>query len=175
MSTTFIGQPISRVDGRDKVTGRATYAAEFRADNVAHAAVVRSTVARGRIASIDTALAQGAPGVLAVITSATVAVAVLSDKVFERNETLVVTLSAAVNATLADGASLGTIVNDDTRVGLALRRATQHRVRVGVATVPAAALAPVKVYRVLHSGATRMVLATTLDASGHLSVRLDRH
>ena len=29
MTTTFIGQPVSRVDGRAKVTGRATYAAEF--------------------------------------------------------------------------------------------------------------------------------------------------
>ena len=29
MTTAFIGQPISRVDGRQKVTGRATYAAEF--------------------------------------------------------------------------------------------------------------------------------------------------
>ena len=29
MITAFIGQPVSRVDGRQKVTGGATYAAEF--------------------------------------------------------------------------------------------------------------------------------------------------
>ena len=29
MTTAFIGQPLSRVDGRQKVTGGATYAAEF--------------------------------------------------------------------------------------------------------------------------------------------------
>ena len=29
MTTAFIGQPVSRVDGRQKVTGGATYAAEF--------------------------------------------------------------------------------------------------------------------------------------------------
>ena len=54
MTTAFIGQPVSRVDGRQKVTGGATYAAEFEVPNVAHAAVVRSTIANGRIASIDT-------------------------------------------------------------------------------------------------------------------------
>ena len=48
-----IGQPISRVDGRQKVTGGATYAAEFDVPGQAHGAIVRSTVARGRIAWID--------------------------------------------------------------------------------------------------------------------------
>jgi hypothetical protein len=68
MTTAFIGQPVSRVDGRQKVTGAATYAAEFEVANLAHAAVVRSTVANGRIASIDRAAAERAPGVLAVLT-----------------------------------------------------------------------------------------------------------
>ena len=35
MTTTFIGQPVSRVDGWQKVTGGATYAAEFDVANVA--------------------------------------------------------------------------------------------------------------------------------------------
>ena len=48
MSTAFIGQAVSRVDGHAKVTGRATYAAEFQVANVAHADVVRSTVALRR-------------------------------------------------------------------------------------------------------------------------------
>ena len=55
MTTAFIGQPVSRVDGRLKVTGGATYAAEFEAPRLAHGAIVRSTVANGRIASIDAA------------------------------------------------------------------------------------------------------------------------
>ena len=29
MTTAFIGQPVSRIDGRQKVTGGATYAEEF--------------------------------------------------------------------------------------------------------------------------------------------------
>ena len=65
--TTFIGRPVSRVDGRQKVTGGATYAAEFDVPGLAHGAVVRSTVANG-IASIDSAAAERAPGVVAVLT-----------------------------------------------------------------------------------------------------------
>jgi xanthine dehydrogenase YagR molybdenum-binding subunit len=68
MSTAYIGQPVSRVDGRQKVTGGATYAAEFQMPGLVHAQAVRSTIAHGRIAAIDIASAQRAPGVLAVIT-----------------------------------------------------------------------------------------------------------
>ena len=38
MTTAFIGQPVSRVDGRQKVTGGATYAAEFDLPGQAHGA-----------------------------------------------------------------------------------------------------------------------------------------
>jgi xanthine dehydrogenase YagR molybdenum-binding subunit len=68
MSTAVIGKPVSRVDGRQKVTGGATYAAEFHTPGLAHAAVARSTIASGRIASIDSAAAERLPGVLAVLT-----------------------------------------------------------------------------------------------------------
>jgi xanthine dehydrogenase YagR molybdenum-binding subunit len=68
MTTAFIGQPVSRVDGRQKVTGRATYAAEFDQPNQAYAAIVRSTIPAGRIASIETAAAEQALGVITVLT-----------------------------------------------------------------------------------------------------------
>jgi xanthine dehydrogenase YagR molybdenum-binding subunit len=68
MITAAIGQPVSRVDGRKKVTGGATYAAEFDAPNVAHGAIVRSTIASGRITAIDSSAAEKAPGVIAVLT-----------------------------------------------------------------------------------------------------------
>jgi xanthine dehydrogenase YagR molybdenum-binding subunit len=68
MTIAFIGQPVSRIDGRQKVTGGATYAAEFDVPGLAHGAIVRSTVANGRIASIDSAAAERAPGVVAVLT-----------------------------------------------------------------------------------------------------------
>jgi xanthine dehydrogenase YagR molybdenum-binding subunit len=64
----LIGQPIPRVDGRAKVTGAATYAGEFDIPGLCHAAVVASTVPRGRIVRIGAAAAERAPGVLAVLT-----------------------------------------------------------------------------------------------------------
>jgi xanthine dehydrogenase YagR molybdenum-binding subunit len=63
-----IGQPISRVDGRLKVTGGAHYTADIPLAGAAHAAIVHSRIANGRTVSIDTEAAARAPGVLAVIT-----------------------------------------------------------------------------------------------------------
>src|SRR5829696_2675108 len=59
---------IDRVDGRAKVTGSATYAAEHKMQNTMYGFLVGSTVAKGRIRTIDTKAAERAPGVLAVIT-----------------------------------------------------------------------------------------------------------
>lgn len=59
---------INRVDGFAKVTGSATYSAEYKTDGVVYACLVGSTIAKGRIKSIDTKKAEWAPGVLAVIT-----------------------------------------------------------------------------------------------------------
>jgi hypothetical protein len=125
-------------------------------------------------AGTDYRATSGTVTVPAGSTTANVTVPVLSDKVREANETLQVTLTAPVGATLADGSAVGTIVNDDTQVNLGMRRAKHHRVRVAVSTLPVAAGAPVKVYRVTRSGVTR-VLNTTLNASGRISVRLGHH
>jgi len=50
------------------VTGTATYAAEHKAENIVFGFLVGSTIAKGRIKSIDSKNAEHAPGVLAVIT-----------------------------------------------------------------------------------------------------------
>ena len=65
-----VGKPLDRYEGRLKATGRATYAYEYNdiAGNVAYGYVLGAAIAKGRIASIDTAKAQAAPGVLAVVT-----------------------------------------------------------------------------------------------------------
>jgi len=68
MSETFTGRGIDRVDGRLKVTGRAPYAAEIAVANVAHAVIVGSAIAKGKIASIDTRAASRAAGVITVLT-----------------------------------------------------------------------------------------------------------
>ena len=49
-----IGSPIDRVDGPEKVTGRARYAAEILLPNTVYAAVVGATVPSGRVSAIDT-------------------------------------------------------------------------------------------------------------------------
>src|SRR5215467_3379052 len=68
MSTAYIGQPVRRVDGRDKVTGSARYAFEHHVPDVAYAFVVSSSVARGKITRIDSDAARRRPGVLDVLT-----------------------------------------------------------------------------------------------------------
>src|ERR1700733_11395748 len=66
-----IGQPLDRVDGKLKVTGKATYTADQKIPNLAHAILLTSTIAKGRIPSIDTGAAERVPGVLAIITHKT--------------------------------------------------------------------------------------------------------
>src|SRR5438876_270614 len=66
-----IGQPISRFDGRLKVTGAARYTADIPLADATHAAIVHSTIANGRTVSIDTTTAEKAPGVFAVFTHRT--------------------------------------------------------------------------------------------------------
>lgn len=63
-----IGDPVSRIDGRAKVTGAARYAAEHPAEGLAYGVVVNSTIAKGRIARMDLERALAVPGVLDVIT-----------------------------------------------------------------------------------------------------------
>lgn len=64
-----VGQPLSRVDGFAKVTGQAKYSAEFnRLPGLVHAVLRTSDVAKGRVTSIDTSVAQKQPGVLAIFT-----------------------------------------------------------------------------------------------------------
>ena len=63
-----IGKPVNRVDGPLKVTGAATYAAEFNLKNMLHGVLVTSTVTKGRIRNIDTGVAERSPGVAGVMT-----------------------------------------------------------------------------------------------------------
>ena len=63
-----VGAALSRVEGREKVTGQARYAFEQPIDGVAYAAAVTATVAAGEIDGVDPAQALALPGVLAVIS-----------------------------------------------------------------------------------------------------------
>ncbi|TXG00219.1 aldehyde oxidoreductase molybdenum-binding subunit PaoC [Massilia arenae] len=68
----YVGQPLDRIDGPLKCTGMAPYAYEHHKEvpNAAHGFVVGSSIAKGRIASVEIEAARRAPGVLAVVTAA---------------------------------------------------------------------------------------------------------
>ena len=65
---SIIGQPVDRKDGKAKVTGTATYAAEWNIKNIAYGVTVQSTITKGHINTIDTAAAEKLKGVLGVMT-----------------------------------------------------------------------------------------------------------
>ena len=64
-----VGRSLPRLEARDKVTGRAEYTHTMRLPGMLHAKIFRSTVAHGRIRSIDTRAAKNVPGVHRVVTS----------------------------------------------------------------------------------------------------------
>ena len=63
-----IGAPLDRVDGPLKVCGQAHYTGDLAVPRMAHAVLVTSAIASGRIAQVDARAAERAPGVVAVIT-----------------------------------------------------------------------------------------------------------
>ncbi|MER7712740.1 xanthine dehydrogenase family protein molybdopterin-binding subunit [Streptomyces werraensis] len=63
----LIGTAHTRVEGRDKVTGAARYGGDIPFAGLAHGMLVLSTVARGRIGSVDTGPVLAMPGVLTVL------------------------------------------------------------------------------------------------------------
>ncbi|MFE5876424.1 xanthine dehydrogenase family protein molybdopterin-binding subunit [Rhodococcus sp. NPDC056506] len=65
---SYLGNPIERVDGYAKVTGSALYAFEHPVENPTYLHAVQATVARGRVVSMKTELAEALQGVIAVIT-----------------------------------------------------------------------------------------------------------
>src|ERR1700736_1727552 len=67
-----VGRSVPRLEGREKVTGRAEYTHTMRLPGMLFAKLFRSTVAHGRIKSIDTSAAKKLPGVLHVVTIADV-------------------------------------------------------------------------------------------------------
>jgi xanthine dehydrogenase YagR molybdenum-binding subunit len=60
------GAPAPRIDGRLKVTGKAQYAADVDLPNMAHAVLLTSAIAAGRIKSMDLTTAKALPGVLEI-------------------------------------------------------------------------------------------------------------
>src|SRR5713226_7982194 len=66
--TRASGVPLNRIDGVQKVTGAANYAYEYPLEGVTYVFPVQSTIAKGRVVSIDASAARALPGVIDVLS-----------------------------------------------------------------------------------------------------------
>ncbi len=62
-----ISRPIDRVEGPLKVSGTATYAAEYALDGLVHGVLVGARIGHGKVVSIDVEAAKRLPGVIDVV------------------------------------------------------------------------------------------------------------
>src|SRR5512145_63635 len=67
--TAQVGRSVPRLESWLKVTGRAEYVHNLRLPGMLYGKIFRSTVAHGRIKSIDVAAARAVAGVYRVITA----------------------------------------------------------------------------------------------------------
>src|ERR1700727_1193342 len=67
MSDSIIGQSVTRIDGRLKVTVGAKYGVNYDFDGLVYGVGVASTIANGRVRSIDTSESEKMPGVLSIL------------------------------------------------------------------------------------------------------------
>lgn len=63
----IIGKPLDRKEGPLKVSGAATYAAEYQIENLAYGVLVGAPVGKGKVTGIDSTAAKALPGVIDVI------------------------------------------------------------------------------------------------------------
>ena len=68
VSRRIIGRELDRIDGFDKVTGAAKFAAEYTEAGLAYASLACSTISKGKITRLDVTQAERAPGVIKVVT-----------------------------------------------------------------------------------------------------------
>src|ERR1043165_7322624 len=69
MAYNLIGKDFTPMDVEAKVTGRAKYAEDFRADNMVFCKTLTSPIPHAKIKSIDTSEALKIPGVLGILTA----------------------------------------------------------------------------------------------------------
>ncbi|NVF12316.1 xanthine dehydrogenase molybdenum-binding subunit XdhA [Anaerococcus sp. AGMB00486] len=64
----YVGKSVNRVDAYDKVTGRAKYTEDFIRNGAYTAKILHSTIAHGKVISIDTSKAEKLEGIIKIIT-----------------------------------------------------------------------------------------------------------
>jgi CO/xanthine dehydrogenase Mo-binding subunit len=67
-----VGQPVTRKDGHDIVTGNVVYGVDVTFPGMLHGVIVRSSIPSGKISRIEVSRALGVAGVKAVLTAADV-------------------------------------------------------------------------------------------------------
>src|SRR6476661_2302482 len=67
---TYVGQSINRVEDERLLRGRGQFVGDIAREGLLHAAILRSSVAHGRIRTIDLGAAARLSGVRAIITAA---------------------------------------------------------------------------------------------------------
>jgi CO/xanthine dehydrogenase Mo-binding subunit len=70
MAYKFVGKPIPRLEGADKVSGKTRYAADIEIPGALWAKILRSPLPHARIVNVDTSKAAKLPGVHAIMTGA---------------------------------------------------------------------------------------------------------
>ena len=101
---TVVGKRVHRHDGVDKVMGKARFGADISLPGMVHGKVLRSPHAHAIIKSIDTSKAEAHPGVLAVVTSADLAV--VGDEMAELGEETYTALKYVKDKMLASDKAL---------------------------------------------------------------------
>jgi CO/xanthine dehydrogenase Mo-binding subunit len=69
----YVGHNVARVDGVDKVTGKAKFVGDITVPGMLYGKILRSTYPHARIRAIDAGQAEALPGVVAVLTAADIA------------------------------------------------------------------------------------------------------
>src|SRR6478735_1597121 len=68
-SLTTVGRSTTRIDARERVTGRAKYTGDVQLPGMLYARVLRSPHPHARIRAIDVSKAKALPGVKAILTN----------------------------------------------------------------------------------------------------------
>ena len=64
----IVGSAQPRLDGKEKVTGKATYTSDIELPGMAYGKILRSSFPHARLVRIDTHKAERLPGVITVLT-----------------------------------------------------------------------------------------------------------
>jgi xanthine dehydrogenase YagR molybdenum-binding subunit len=110
LSETVRGPATTRIDGRDKVTGRARYGSDFSLAAMTWAALKMSPIARGKIVGIDERAARALSGVLEILTYRNVGDAVKPGRLFSAGGYMGSSLAPLQSAQIAYGGQIVAVV-----------------------------------------------------------------